>query len=100
MQNPDSSIFRLKTNNVLDKVARWRWFELPAWPATCQGPSVPVARGSPGRVEQYCPQSIHNPEPEIRKVGREPDGTPCFRQRNWWASRMWLWYLDRMRIPS
>jgi len=30
MQNPDSSMFRLKTNNVLDKVARWRWFELPA----------------------------------------------------------------------
>src|ERR1700693_1476633 len=48
MQNPDSSIFRLKTNNFLDKVARWRWFELPAWPATCQGPSVAVARGSPG----------------------------------------------------
>lgn len=30
MQNPDSSIFRLKTNNFLDKVARWRWFELLA----------------------------------------------------------------------
>src|SRR5216683_375183 len=44
MQNPDSSIVRLKTNNFLDKVARWRWFELPAWPATCQGP---IGSGGP-----------------------------------------------------
>src|ERR1700722_94425 len=100
MQNPDSSIFRLKTNNFLDKVARWRWFELAACPPPCQGQSVPVARGSPGRVNQYCPRSIHNLGPEIRTVGREPDGTSCFRPLKSRAGRLALGCLDRMRITS
>src|SRR5258708_36140278 len=40
MQNPDSSIFRLKTNNFLDKVARWSWFELPALAGNLPRPIV------------------------------------------------------------
>src|SRR5713101_5993012 len=38
-------------------------------------PSVPVARGSPARVDQYCSHSTHSRGPEIQC---EPDRIPCF----------------------
>src|SRR6266851_3906874 len=38
-------------------------------------PSVPGARGSPARVDQYCSHSTHSRGPEIQC---EPDRIPCF----------------------
>src|SRR5712692_8761643 len=38
-------------------------------------PSVPGARGSPARVDQYCSHSTHSRGPAIQC---EPDRIPCF----------------------
>src|SRR6266852_7757750 len=68
MQNPDSSIFRLKTNNFLDKVARWRWFELPALAG-----NLPRSIGSGGPWFS-CPGGPILPTVNPQSRTRDPKG--------------------------